>query len=205
MVGSFCVVLRFWSLPSHETLPSGRAKDTGNTIHSAHTAARVPALHMCMHPIQGFCCSYIIMIPTRCKLSVPSHYVNIVFISVLVCVTIHFVVWFQIAKFKKGGLCNFVHNSTNTILLSSLSNQIVLFWCDSSRLVLLPSGVKFCFFVSFRIKTHTHTRIHTNSRSALLLVQWRTEQSAKNRTFQLHSAVVPPGLMGSIGQKHVSC
>lgn len=96
MAGSVCVLFHFLIVAiSWERCLAGRAKDAGNRTPQQ---AQVAGVHMCMRPAQWFSCSYIIMNHNRPKLPVLLHYLNMVFIRFLVCVTTYFVPWFL----KKG-------------------------------------------------------------------------------------------------------
>lgn len=149
-----------------------------------------------------FCSSYIIMNHTRPKLSVWFHYWSMVFISFLLCFTNHFVP--QSWRSNENGLWYFEYNFTSFLSLSV--HQI-----RSHCLYVTAAGLSCCLQGGVSLDENIHTHSYTRSRSlfplscsATLLEQWRTEQSAKNRTDQLHSPTILPALMDSIGQKQ-SC
>lgn len=158
--------------------------------------------HMCMYPTQRFCSSYIIMNHSRPELSVLFHYWSTVFIPFHSCVTMRFVP--QSWKSNENSLRYFEYNFTSSMSLSVHQIRSHCLYVTAAGLSCCLQGRVFSLDENIHIHTLTHTLSLTLSSVSLgsfACAMTHRAKNAKNRTDQLHSPTVLPGLMDSIGQK----
>lgn len=149
------------------------------------TAGSYWCSHVYTYPAQWFCRSYIIV--NHSNLLVSFHYPSMVCIRSLPCVTTHFcpLVSEKVLKIV-AGIC-FKYNFTNSMSLSVYQIRFYFYVTAAGLSCCLQDEV-------FSLDENKHTfRLRLTLPSVSLSVLWRTEQIARNRTDQLHSATVLPG------------